>query len=247
MRRSIMRRLVFTAAVLSCVLLWLPAVARAAADDIPGTPMTVGSTVTGVLDDVTKKYDVYSIRLTSGEQIQLDVADSTKGPCVYVNLIPPGTTSIFSSWSSLAYASTGNTGKGQFAYTPAKDGVYFLRVKADGNGVVYTLTLSGSAEKPPKPSILKLRSSAAQVRRGRTVALSASLATPTGDLIGGQTVSLQSSADGKTWKTVRSLSSGSGRYAAVVTIARSTWFRMRFAGDADHGACTSRKLLVKAK
>jgi hypothetical protein len=365
MRRGIMRRLLLAAAVLACVLLWLPAVASAAADDIPGTPMNVGATVTSVLDDVTKKYDVYSVNLTSGEQIQIQATDTTKNGYVGVDLIAPGATSIRNSYSTLGYTSSGGTGPlvytpakdgvyfllvrasgkgvvytltlsrtgtpaviapdsndifglpiglgsvigivddvtdkydvyavslfareqvqiqatdttkngyvgvdliapgatsirnsystlgytssggtGPLVYTPAKDGVYFLLVRASGKGVVYTLTISGSAEKPPYPSLLTLRSSATQVKKGRSVTLSATLVTPNGVLVEGQSISLQRSFDGKSWSTIKSLSSSSGRYSSKVTITRSSWFRMKFAGDADHGACTSRKLLIKAK
>ena len=305
-----MRRLVLVAAVLACVMLWLPAVARAAGDDdIPGTPMTLGQTVTGVVDKSTDPNDVYSIQLYEGQQVHFDAT----GPWVWYSLYGPGSVSIdgshsfidgWDTWSGrgqLLYTPArdglyfirvnangsgqnyscsvtrtdapaittpdtddifglpiglgsiggvvdgitdpndvyavklfegeqfvldasgpwvwiriygpgsvsidGNhvyiggcdtwSGRGQFVYTPAKDGVYFIRVNANGNGQVYTLKLSGSAEKPPYPSLLKLRSSAAQVKKGRTVTLSAALATPTGDLIGGQSVSLQSSTDGK--------------------------------------------------
>lgn len=77
--------------------------------------------------------------------------------------------------------------------------------------------------------------------------LNATLVDQASRLLGGEDVTLQSSTDGKNWNTVKLLSSGSGKYAAVVRVARSTWFRVTFAGDADLGACTSRKLLVKVK
>ena len=222
-----------------------PAVTLPDSDDIFGVPIGIGAVV-GVVDDDTDRYDVYAVSLFAQEQVQLDVSDPTTGPRVEVTLIAPGATSIHGTWKSVGSTSSYG-GSGQLVYTPAKDGVYYILVEAVGNGVVYTLTLRGSAEKPPYPTFLRLRGSATSVKRGRSVTVSATLVDQTSQLVGGETVSLQNSADGKSWSAVKSLSSSSGRYSAKMTITRSTWFRMTFTGSADHGACVSRKLLVKAK
>ena len=76
-----MRRFVLATAAVACFLLLLPAVVLAEGDDdIPGTPITVGFTVIGVIDGDTDLYDAFSVRLVSGEQVQLDISDPTTGP-----------------------------------------------------------------------------------------------------------------------------------------------------------------------
>jgi len=243
-----MRRLVLATAVLACVLVWLPAVARAAADDIPGTPLQFGQSVSGTLDSSTKQNDVYSIHLNYGEEVLLTVHNEPNHTGNHMYLLAPSTRSVLGNSGNLASASTYNgLQTGRIYYTPAVDGIYFVQIGAGGHNDTYDLAISGSAEKPPNPSFLRLRSSAASVKRGRSVMLSATLVDQASKLLGGEDVTLQSSTDGKNWKTVKSLSSGSGKYAAAVKVARSTWFRMTFAGDAGYGACVSRKLLVKAK
>lgn len=396
---DMMRRLVLTAAVLACVLLWLPAVARAAADDIPGTPMNVGDTVSGTIDQTTKPRDVYSISLKRGEQVQMTLtmsqvaAISFQGYATCLFLMSPSSTSIATGNSAtivngavggdkhvrtitytpaadgtyyinvatngyvdggmhgvtyslitartavpaitdpwapdifgiaigpgtvhgvidvttmvrnvfavrlfasepvqltltmsheayiafvgsakclfLMAPSSTSVGSGKFtnvadgqtggdghvrtiAYTPAVDGTYFIDVAANGyvdtdggmHGVTYSLTVAGSAEKPQYPSSIFLRSSKSSVRRGRSVTLSGSLADHNLNTLTGKSVTLQSSTTGRSWKTVKSLSSSSGRYSTKLAVKRSTYFRLRFSGDSDYERCVSRKLFVKVK
>jgi len=219
-----MRKLVLAAVVLACILLLLPAVARAASDDdIPGVQIALGQTVGGVVDDSTDAYDVWSIALVSGEQVRLQASDADGNGHVHVTLIAPGATSIHSRYDELA-SLTADNGSSQFEYTPAKDGVYYILVAGVGKGRVYSLILGGSAQKPPYPSLLRLRCSATKVRRGGRVTLSATLVTSSGDLIGGRTVQLRQSSDGKSWATAQTLSSPSGSYSARVAVTGKTWF-----------------------
>jgi hypothetical protein len=218
-----------------------PAIVAPDSDDIFGIPIGIGS-VSGVVDDVTDQVDAYAVSLFAQEQVQISVVG---GGCS-AQLIAPGATTLKGSWTGLGIA---NGGGSPLVYTPAKDGVYFLKLGAnwEQHGVVYTLTLSGSAEKPPYPSFLRLRSSTASVRRGGAVSLSATLVTSTGELIGDRSVKLERSSNGQTWKTLQSLSSSTGRYAASVKVTARTWFRMTYGGDADHSACVSRKLVIQVR
>ena len=218
-----------------------PAIVAPDSDDIFGIPIGVGS-VSGVVDDATDDVDVYAVSLFAQEQVQISVVG---GGCTAV-LIAPGATTLKGSYTELGSAFGSGT---SLVYTPAKDGVYFLKLGAnwEKHGAVYTLTLSGSAEKPPYPSFLRLRSSTASVRRGGTVNLSATLVTSAGELIGGQSVSLERSANGKVWTSLKSLSSSTGRYTANARLTSKTWFRMTYRGDADHGACVSRKVVIQVR
>jgi hypothetical protein len=200
------------------------------------------------LVSATKPNDVYAIHLDYGVEVVITCQSGVPYHKYHAHLLTPDSQSILNGrYEQLAETQSGKDVPGQIFYTPAVDGTYYLWLSADTVGVTYTVMIGGSAETPPYPTFLRLRSSAASLKKGRSVTLSATLVDQASKLVGGASVSLQSSVDGKNWKTVKSLSSGSGKYAAVVKVARSTWFRMTFAGDADHGACVSRKLLVKAK
>ena len=217
-----------------------PAVVAPDSDDIFGIPIGVGAAI-GIVDEDTDADDVFAVALFAQEQVQITATDPGSG-YVSVRLIAPGATSIQGSYTSLGYTSSG--GLAPLLYTPAKDGVYYLRVSAQGHGVPYTLTLSGSAEKPPYPSALRLRASATKVRAGKSVTLRATLVDLASVPGATQTVTLRSSYNRTTWKTVGSLRSTSGIFSKSVKVKRKTWFQMSFSGDADSSGCVSRRVVV---
>ena len=242
-----MRRLLVLLALLVGLIGILPAVA-VAADDIPGTPLLLGQTVTGTLDSKTKEYDVYSIDLTYGQEIELTVHNLPNHTGNTMYLMGPTSTSIHGEHQDLASAGTYNDRQtGTILYTPAVDGTYFVSVSAGGHNDTYDLTVAGSAERPLYPTSVYIRSSKGSVSRGGSVVISGSLADQNLKPLLGRSVEIERSYDGKNWMTVRSTDAANGRYALKVALSRSTWFRTSFAGDADYAGCSSRALLVKVK
>ncbi len=63
--------------------------------------------------------------------------------------------------------------------------------------MTYSVTISGSAEMPPNPSYLRLRTSATKVTKGRSVTLSAKLVDAASTLIPNYSVNLFRSNNGR--------------------------------------------------
>ena len=125
--------------------------------------------------------------------------------------------------------------------------MYYILVVGRGPGANYSFTISGSAEVPPTPSYLRLRTSATRVSKGRSVTLSAKLVNVDSALIAGYSVNLFRSYNGRSWTKVKSLSSTTGKYSTRARIVRKTWFRMRFAGDATWSSCRSRAVAISVR
>lgn|GEM_PF-6155897 len=217
-------------------------------DDIPGVPTGAGVT-SGVVDETTDPYDVYCMKLFEDELVHFHLATSSSGGGLFdyawAELIPPGVTSIHSSYSELARVTTHPFSFSPDAdYTPAKDGVYYLVVGASGNGISYTIAITGSAEKPPNPTYLRLRTSAKKVKKGRSITLSARLVDGGSAPIAGYAVTLYRSFPGKAWRKSASLTSQTGTYAIRLRITRKTKFRMSFSGDSTWSSCKSRVVTV---
>ena len=135
-----MRRLLVLLALLVGLIGILPAVA-VAADDIPGTPLLLGQTVTGTLDSKTKEYDVYSIDLTYGQEIELTVHNLPNHTGNTMYLMGPTSTSIHGEHQDLASAGTYNDRQtGTIVYTPAVDGTYYVSIRAGGVSDNYDLS-----------------------------------------------------------------------------------------------------------
>ena len=132
------------------LLVLVPSVAHADTDDdVPGVPTSVGQTVTGVVDSTTDRYDVYSIALTEGGEVNIYITDSTPGllsSSVYVELLPPGSLTIGSAHSLLRVGSDGIK-----SYMPAVSGTYYLEVGTSYHGMLYTVTLTGAGQPPSIP------------------------------------------------------------------------------------------------
>jgi hypothetical protein len=215
-------------------------------DDIPGVPVGAGA-ISGIVDDVTDPHDVYCVKLFEGEAVHFHI-DASDGSAMFdnvgVHLIAPGATSIHSYYSELAYFGTHPTTRPDADYTPAKDGVYYLSVGCRGQGMSYTITITGSAEKPPNPAYLRLRTSSTKVSKGHSVTLSAKLVDVASTLIPNYSATLFRSYNGKAWTKMTSLASSTGAYSKKVRVTRKTWFKMRFGGDATWSSCSSRAVTI---
>jgi len=106
-----------------------------AASDLPGTPLSVGTTVTSVIDVATKRRDVYALRLTAGQTVQVDT-DANRWD-YSVLLLPPGATSIAGAAGGTLLCASDQSCHQTAPIAAA--GVYTLVVEATGSGVQYTL------------------------------------------------------------------------------------------------------------
>ena len=143
-----MRKLIWMFLVVVGLAVALPASALAAANDIPGTPISVGQTAGGTVDQTTKPNDVYAVQLTRGQQVQI-VATLSQTPDPwwgsYVNLYSPSSKSL-ASGTVVAQDDEQDSAVRTVTYTPAVDGTYFIDVTAhDMNGLSYQLSVSRTA------------------------------------------------------------------------------------------------------
>jgi len=166
-----------------------------------------------------------------------------------VHLAPPGLKSVHDYYSELNHlGEQGSLLRRTFTYTPAEDAIYPIIVRSTaGSGQKYEFTISGSAEMPPSPSYLRLRTSATKVRKGRSVTLSAKLVNADSALIAGYSVNLFRSYNGRSWTKVKSMTSTTGAYSTRARIVRKTWFRMKFAGNATWSSCRSRAVTISVR
>jgi hypothetical protein len=136
-----MCRLLVLAVLVAGVAAAFPVAALAAADDIPGSPLAFGQTVTATLDSATKPNDVYAINLTYGQEVELTVHNLPKHTGNYMTLLTPSSKSIFGEHEDLASASTYNDRQtGTILYVPAVTGTYYVRIRAGGVSDNYDLT-----------------------------------------------------------------------------------------------------------
>lgn len=248
------RRIAILAAIASTlVLMGLSAGGALAAgdDNIPGIPVGSG-TISGVVDETTDPYDVYSVKLFEGEEVQFALSadrSNSINEWVTVDLVAPEVKSVNDNYTVLAYVTTKLLNyKPDDVYTPAKDGIYHVIVRTtNASGMAYALTIAGSAEKPPNPAYLRLRTSATKVTKGRSVTLSAKLVNVDSTLIANYSVNLFRSYSGRSWTKVTALGSTSGEYSKKVRITRKTWFKMRFGGDAMWSSCSSRAVIISLR
>lgn len=202
-----------------------------------------------MVDYQTDKFDVYSVKLFDGEAVTFTLdSQVTKSSCV-IQLVAPDVKSVQAYYSVLRVLGfEGSLWHRTFTYTPAKDAVYHIIVRATaGSGSTYGFTISGSAEVPPSPAYLRLRTSATKVKKGRSVTLSAKLVNGDSVLIPGYKAKLYRSYNGRSWRLVKSLSSSTGKYTQRARITRKTWFKMRFGGNSTWSSCNSRKVTVRPR
>jgi hypothetical protein len=145
MRRSIPLLLLV---LMAC--LWPAAVALAAGDDdVPGTPLTIGSSVSQTVDsdDVV---DVYAVTMTEGQEVYIRLdPGNTAGNAGRIHVLVPGASSIAASdlYDEITYEAIGGTPKvdkhgAYFYYMPARSGVYYLCVEWTQGTLSYNLSVA---------------------------------------------------------------------------------------------------------
>jgi hypothetical protein len=125
--------------------LLLPASALAAANDIPGTPTSVGQTVSGTVDQTTKPDDVWAVVLTRGQEVQM-TADLSQTPEYYwnsfVNVYSPASKSL-QTGTTVAGDDCQDSSVRTVIYTAAVTGTYYIDVTARSmNGLSYSLDVT---------------------------------------------------------------------------------------------------------
>jgi len=107
------------------------------ANDVPGTSLAPGTTVTSVIDVAAKRRDVYAVSLAAGQTLQVDT-DANRWD-YSVLLLPPGTTSV-QQVSAVQGTLLCSTASSCHKTAPiATSGTYLLMVEASGPGVQYIL------------------------------------------------------------------------------------------------------------
>jgi hypothetical protein len=240
-----------------------PAITDPWAPDIFGIAIGPG-TVHGVIDVTTMVRNVFAVRLFASEPVQLPLTMSHEAYIAFVghatclHLMAPSSTSVGGGkFTNVADGQTGTDGHVRtITYTPAVDGAYFINVVANGyvdtdggmHGVTYALTVAGSAEKPRYPTRTYLHGPASAVRRGSSVSLRTNIVDVNLHPIAGKALRLWSSRDGKTWTEVRSATSSSTANSVFkYRVRRSTYFKVRFRGDADYASSSSRRITVRVR
>jgi len=110
------------------------------ANDVLGTSLAPGTTVTSVIDVAAKRRDVYAVTLAAGQTLQVDT-DANRWD-YSVLLLPPGTTSV-QPVSAVQGTLLCSTASSCHKTAPiATSGTYLLVVEASGPGVQYTLRVT---------------------------------------------------------------------------------------------------------
>ena len=141
-----MRRMPFLFALIVGLLLLVPATALAAADDVPGTPLALGTTVGGTVDVATKPYDVWAVDLAYGQEVTINVQASD---LLFAYLLRPSTGSVYAGGDHPAWEDTvaqSDTDvftphSASFAFTPADSGRYYVCLSAAYNGTTYGMSV----------------------------------------------------------------------------------------------------------
>lgn len=107
------------------------------ASDIPGTPLSIGSSNSSVIDYNTKSRDVYAVELTAGQPVRFSLVSSGT---VIATLYNPDSKSIETNDTSRAWGENAYS-KWQRDFTPAVTGTYYFAVAAVYSGETYTLSL----------------------------------------------------------------------------------------------------------
>jgi len=102
-------------------------------DDVPGTRIESGIVSSSVLDQETKKRDVYSILLNAGQTVYL-IAKSNKAIALYYG--KPGFATFL---ASDGVQLTGAGGELNTSFVAATSGTYYIMIKAFDNGIKYEL------------------------------------------------------------------------------------------------------------
>lgn len=111
------------------------------ANDIPGTPLAMGVTVSSVVDTLTKTRDVYSVQLTAGHEVRFLVEGYTSG--LDFILAHPGSSSFaFSNDYTTAFSDGFRSSPWQRTYIHAASGTYYLSITPNSGQQSYSLSVS---------------------------------------------------------------------------------------------------------
>jgi hypothetical protein len=113
----------------------VPSYAGRVASEIPGTPYELGEPASSILDEDTKRADVWSIVLRPGETARV-VCLSEKS--VYLRYAPPGKKRFAAVGAS---EPLGNGTSVDAGFLAAVAGTYYVQVSTRENGVRYTIWL----------------------------------------------------------------------------------------------------------
>jgi hypothetical protein len=144
-----MMRRFFRFAILASMLMSLVVAAPVSAagdDNIPGSPLNIGGTVSGAVTsgDVN---DVYAVNLTAGQEVHIRCdPGSTGGNGGAVHLLVPGASSVADpgQYDEISYNLSGGSFIRYWAdydYIPAKSGTYYLWVEWEKGTLNYSLSV----------------------------------------------------------------------------------------------------------
>jgi hypothetical protein len=104
------------------------------ANNIPGTPLQIGSLITSVLDSEIKQRDIFAVDLVAGQTLRVNIS-STKNVTIYIHKV--GTISLDNSdYETLCDYTTGCTN----VFLVPVSGTYYLQIRAREGGLQYTLS-----------------------------------------------------------------------------------------------------------
>lgn len=145
----------FLSAFIACIVLLALVAAPALAvadDDIPGVPLALGESVSGVVDTGDTD-DVYAVVLTAGEEvhIQCDPGSASNGGSF--KLLAPGASSIDDAgdYVGMNYKLSGGSFLrmwADFDYTPATSGTYYLWVHWTEGSLNYSVAVARTSQAP---------------------------------------------------------------------------------------------------
>ena len=111
------------------------------ANDIPGTPLAMGVSLSSVLDTVTKTRDVYSVQLTAGQEVRFAVEGHASR--LSFILAHSGSSSFaFSSDYTLAFSTSDSSSPWARTFIPAASGTYYLSVTPSTGQQSYSVSVS---------------------------------------------------------------------------------------------------------
>jgi hypothetical protein len=135
---------------LALILAWAVPALAGPDDDIPGTPLALGSTVSQTVGS-TDAADVFAVDLTAGQEVHIRCDPGTAGSATGTfHLLVPGVLSLAAShnFEELIYtlrAGSPTRSWADYDYVPAKSGTYYLVVKPDSGTLSYSLSVKRSA------------------------------------------------------------------------------------------------------
>lgn len=145
------RPITFALAIFLLVTMWLATPAAAASDDdVPGTALTIGGTVSGAVSSGDKN-DVYAVTLAAGQEVHITCdPGTTGGGAGSFHLLVPGASSINDpgDFDEMIYNLSGGSfirWWADYDYIPAKSGTYFLWVEWEKGDLSYTLSVKGTS------------------------------------------------------------------------------------------------------